>query len=75
VSSLLKPVIHAVLYSVGACVVSVIGGMVRLFIAASRRLNARSAIGLDIPTFVKHVSLPIAVVVFVVALLLTYKQR
>lgn len=63
------------IYAVGAGAISVAGALAWLFANALMHPNGRSAVGLDVPIFLKRVSLPLALAVFTVTLIIRYKSR
>jgi hypothetical protein len=65
----------ALLCGVGAGVLSLIVGIARLFILTSRHPESDFMPGLDMITFTKHISVPVAAVTFIVALLLLLYKR
>jgi hypothetical protein len=50
-------------------VASILGGMLWLVISAKRMASTKTAPGLDLAIYVKHICIPIAVAVFIVAFL------
>jgi hypothetical protein len=73
--SLVRCTTIAVASSLVAFVVSLIAGVAYVWVAALRRPDAERTLGLDLPTFVKHISIPVAAVSFLVALFVVYRHR
>jgi hypothetical protein len=71
----LKSIVIAVLYSLGASLITLIGGLVWLFVAGSRPREEGTAVGLDLRIFIKHVCIPVALIVFIVALIIFLKRK
>ena len=53
-----------------------IAGLAWLLFSASKRAGEQAGVGLDVPTFAKHISIPASVLVFIVVLLvLAYRNK
>jgi uncharacterized membrane protein len=74
-TSLVRCTTIAVASSLVGFVLSLITGVAYVVVAALRRPDAERTLGLDLPTFVKHISLPVAAVSFLVAFFIVYKHR
>jgi hypothetical protein len=65
----------AIFCAVGAGAVTLIGATAWLFISAWRHQDDGRTPGLDMLTFAKHVSIPVAIVTFVIAPLVLMRNR